>query len=60
MKHSPRHEKTPPPADRGPSRERDGAPREPRRERERRMDAAQLAAPTSRTWRRAGRFGLPT
>lgn len=56
MKHDSRHTKTPRSADRDKSaRERHGAP-EPPPERERRIGAAQLAAPSTRTWRRAGRF----
>lgn len=57
MKHDFRHSKTTVPAAREPSREREDA-REPRRER--RVGAAQMAAPSTRTWRRAGRFGSST
>ncbi len=54
MKHDSSHTKTP--ADRSQTaRERDTAP-EPRPDRRRRIGAAQLAAPSARTWRRAGRF----
>ena len=54
MTHNARHTKPTPSADHDrPARERDG---EPERERRPRVGAAQLAAPKSRTWRRAGRF----
>ncbi len=56
MKHDFRR-KTTVPAAREPSREREDA-REPRRER--RVGAAQMAAPSARTWRRAGRFSSST
>ncbi len=39
-----------------PARERDDA-RERRRDREWRIGAAQMAAPSTRRWRRAGTFG---
>jgi hypothetical protein len=57
MKHDSRHKKPEAPADRAqPARERDDAP-DSGHERKRRIGAAQMAAPTARTWRRAGRFG---
>jgi hypothetical protein len=56
MNHDCNHTKPEAPADRGQAtRERDDAP-EARADRQRRIGAAQLAAPSSRTWRRAGRF----
>jgi hypothetical protein len=60
MTHEPRHTKTPVSADREPPRERDDDARERLREREWRIGAAQVAAPTSRTWRRAGRYSSPS
>jgi hypothetical protein len=57
MKPSPRQTKTPDPAGRDRStRDRDKE-REDRRDREWRIGAAQMAAPSTRRWRRSGTFG---
>jgi muconolactone delta-isomerase len=56
MKHESRDTKTPASADRErAARDRDEA-RELSRARARRIGAAQMAAPSTRTWRRAGTF----
>jgi hypothetical protein len=59
MTPSPRQPKTPDSAGRDRSAGDRDAPREEPRDRDRRMGAAQMAAPAMRTWRRAGRFGRP-
>jgi hypothetical protein len=57
MKPERRDTKPPAPADREQTaRDRDEV-RAFRRDRARRIGAAQMAAPSARTWRRAGRFG---
>jgi hypothetical protein len=55
MKPSTRDTKPPAQRDQPTDRDRDDA-REPRRARARRIGAAQMAAPSTRTWRRAGTF----
>lgn len=60
MTHEPRRTKTHTPAGREqPARDRDDL-RERRNDRARRVGAAQMAAPSTRTWRRAGRFASST
>ena len=59
MTHDRRRTKTTTTAGRAKPAGKPDGEREARRSHERRIGAAQLAAPSARTWRRAGRFASP-
>lgn len=59
MKHDDRHPPVRPQREPRAGDSRKASP-EPRRERAWRIGAAQMAAPSTRTWRRAGRYSAST